>query len=182
MRRKMKSTVTGIRTALSAKTKWNGHVLECELRKPGGMLMGALMSHATDRGETLQELAEHLDVTYGYLGQLRSGARKVRTISGEFARDSAKYLGVSLTRVLLMCGQLTPVDFYESHDVFTESLAAAMAHIGRDARWGHLLTQELRAANQATQYVVVRLYQEATSTMLMPQCSEFVDGNEKLAA
>ncbi len=168
------TTATDIKSASSAAPgRWGGHSLDCEARKPGGMLMAALMGCAMERGHNLVQLARQVGVTPGYLTQLRCGMRSVKTISDKFARSCARYLGLSTTKILMLSGRLAPSDFYESQRTFAEEVAMAMLRICQDVRWAHVITPQLRIADPDTQHAVVRLYEAATGTVLMPGRHDF---------
>lgn len=131
------------------------------------MLLGALFACASERGHLLKDMARELGVTYGYISQLRGDNRKVNAISDKFASDCAKYLGISLARVWVLAGKLQAEDLYAPGDSFDTNLANAIEFIGRDPRWGHLLTPELRRADPQTQHMVVKLYEAATGKVLL---------------
>lgn len=57
---------------------------------PGGPLMGWLCNEAVRRSHDMQAMAKALEVTYGYISQLRNGLRSTESISQEFAASCAK--------------------------------------------------------------------------------------------
>lgn len=146
---------------------WSGHTNEYERSRPGGLLMGALLACAAERGHSLNELCKQLGFVPSYLQQLRTGIRSVRSISDDFSRSCADYLVTSRVHVLFMAGQITPGDFFESNDAYSEDVLRAMNFICLDPEWGHLITNELRSSGIDSQYAVVRLYEAATETVLM---------------
>lgn len=148
---------------------WSGHILDCNITHPGGMLVGALTACAAERGHLLKDVAEELDVTYGYLSQLRSDTRSVLRIGDDFARDCAKYLGISVARVWSLSGKLEARDLYAPQASFESEVVNAVEFIGRDAAWGHQLTPELRRANPESQHMLVKLYEAATGKTLLPR-------------
>lgn len=76
----------------------------------GGPLIGWLYDEARRRGLDLQEMAMELGVTYGYISQLRSGIRRTSTISHDFARSCADFLGTVTLTVMFLAGSLTLKD------------------------------------------------------------------------
>lgn len=80
-------------------------------KSEGGPLLGWLIDEAHNRGQTLQQMATELGVTYGYIAQLRNGLRSQSHISKEFAAACARYLGIPTVVVLLLCGYLDIRDF-----------------------------------------------------------------------
>lgn len=147
---------------------WNGDILEAEAKKPGGRLMGALLSCAAHRGQLQQDLAASLKVTYGYLSQLRTGKRDVKAISEKFARNCAEYLKVSPLKVMLLAGKLTPEDLVEPEGDYDGKLRSAVDFIVRDSRFGHLLSPTLRDADAETRHALVQMYEQATGARLLP--------------
>lgn len=125
------------------------------------------MSCAAHRGELLQDLAGRLDVTYGYLSQLRSGKRDVKSISEKFARRCARYLKVSPLKVMLLAGKLTPEDLVEPDGDYEGKLRGAVDFIMRDSRFGHLITPALRDADAETRHALVQMYEQATGARLL---------------
>lgn len=166
-----KKSKTQIELELSQFAAWNGDILEAEAKKPGGRLMGALMSCAAHRGQLQQDLAAYLDVTYGYLSQLRTGKRSVAAISEKFARSCAKYLKVSTLKVMLLAGKLAPQDLVEPEGDYESQLRSAVDFVFRDGRFGHLITPTLRDADADTRYGLIQMYERATGTRLLPPVS-----------
>ena len=80
-------------------------------KAPGGPLMGWLLNEAATRGMDLPELACELQVTTGYLLQLRNGVRESQNISHDFGAACAVFLGVPTVVVLIVAGHLKLVDF-----------------------------------------------------------------------
>lgn len=151
---------------------WSGRVNEHERTRPGGLLMAALIECAAERGQTQNELSECLGRHYSYLTQLRTGHRSVCNVGDDFSQACAEYLGIPRVEVLIMAGQLGPADFFQPGDAYERALTRAMNFICDDHRYGHLITNELRNAGHDTQYAIVRLYESATGTVLLPQRSE----------
>lgn len=149
---------------------WTGRIDPHEMCKPGGRLMGALLACASDRGENINSLAQQLGIHPSYINQLRTGIRNVFTISDDLARSCAKYLGISMARVLLLAGRMQAADFHDEPEAFKQQLDRAMAAIQMDGRWGHLLTKELLGATPDSVHFLVRLYEAATGTRLMSEC------------
>lgn len=151
---------------------WSGRIGPHEMSKPGGRLMGALLSCAADRGENINSLAQQLGIHPSYINQLRTGLRNVFSISDDLARSCAKYLGISMARVLLLAGRMQAADFQDEPAAFKQQLDRAMVAIQMDRRWGHLLTQELLGATPDSVFCIVRMYEAATGTQLMPACEQ----------
>lgn len=145
---------------------WNGGLDPEEVKRPGGLLLAALVRTAHLRKQHLGDMARDLGVTYGYISQLRSGLRKVDQVSDGFAQACARYLGVPRLAVLQLSGRLRPEDFFEEGGAIPE-ITAASEFIQNDPQWGPLMTIELRALSPDSWYGIVRLYEEATGKKLL---------------
>jgi len=146
---------------------WSGNLDEGELSRPGGLLLAALISCANERRQQLQDMARELGVTYGYINQLRNGIRNVSQVSDDFALQCARYLAVPRLTVLMMSGRVSPEDVFEHKEMMAAEISRAMSYICDDPQWGHLVTPELRKASLESQYVLVRLYEQAAGKRLM---------------
>jgi transcriptional regulator with XRE-family HTH domain len=78
---------------------------------PGGALLGWLFDEARLRQQTLDELAENLGVTPGYLMQISRGLRPTSQISQALTVACARYLGVAPVVIKLVSGSLSMTDF-----------------------------------------------------------------------
>mgnify|MGYP003387465908 CR=1 FL=1 len=81
----------------------------------GGPLLAWLQEEAASRGHRMQDMAQALGVTSGYIHQLKSGLRRVEHISAEFAASCARYLGVPTVVVKIISGKITMNDFLWPH-------------------------------------------------------------------
>lgn len=130
-------------------------------------LLKALSDRAHQLGDDNHEMSAALGVTYGYILQLENGSRPVNTISDDFAAACAQYLGVSRLQALMMAGRVIPEDFFNSADVYQQELERAVKFIEADPTWAVVLTPELKTCSRDTLFGVIRLYEEATGTVLM---------------
>ncbi len=146
---------------------WSGNLDETELNRQGGLLLAALVRCANERRQLLNDMARELGVTYGYINQLRNGIRRVDQVSDDFALGCARYLGVPRLTVLMMAGRVTPEDMFEHREMMASEVGRAMSFICDDPQWGHLVTPELRKSAADSQYLLVRLYEQATGKKLM---------------
>lgn len=154
----------------AAPTKpWDGVVDDDEMSRPGGMLLGALVRTAIERGQSFTDMARELRVTYGYVNQLRNGNRAVNQISDDFALSCARYLGVPRLTVLMMAGRIRLEDFYEVHSLRLQTVAQAFRSIQDDPTWGPMVPEKLLQQNDfESMLLVVRLYEQATGKQLLP--------------
>jgi len=130
-----------------------------------------LTQAAAERGVTLQQLAKELDVTYGYIAQLRAGLRSVTNVSDSFVDQVAQWLHVPRISVLAACGRLKLSDFTDQRNL-DDALNAAYAFIQRDRVWGAVMPASAHKLDQPGRLFVVRLFEAATGTVLIPE-SEF---------
>lgn len=77
----------------------------------GGPLIQWLLDEARRRRMDLSQMAREVGVTYGYIAQLRAGIRKTSTMSHDFARACAEFLGIPAVLVFLLAGSITIRDF-----------------------------------------------------------------------
>ena len=141
-------------------TSWGGHLDPDELIRPGALLLSALVKCASERGQTLTEMAKEVGVTYGYICQLRNGDRKVSSASATFTLGCAIYLGIPHLTALVMAGKLGEKDLYEMNEVPARDLGSAMEVIVSDAKFGTLVTSEIRLGSVQTRYAFVRLIEQ----------------------
>ena len=150
-----------------ARIGWSGGISDEEMARPGALLMAALTHRANERGLRLNEMACELGVTYGYINQLRSGLRSIKSISGDFVLACAIYLSVPRQTILMMAGKILPSDMFEGEETMACQITNAISFMVHDADWGPLVTLELRKSSLDSQYCLVRLYEKATKKILM---------------
>lgn len=147
---------------------WSGVFAEQELGKPGGMLIAALTHHAAERGDSISEMAAKLDVSYSYINQLRNGVRPTSQVSTWFSQACAEYLGVPRMTVLMLAGAISVEDVFEAANPAQSAISRAFSFLQGDQTWAPLLTPEVVTGSLQTKYLVIRLYEEATSHRLLP--------------
>ena len=84
------------------------------------MLVPILMRVAAEKGDSQERLCFHLQVTAGFLSQLRTGIRDGKSVSDEFLRACATYLNVPSLLLQMVVGKITVADA-EALDAFTGS-------------------------------------------------------------
>lgn len=178
------SNVVELRESVAEKSSLERHpgvverrevVLPADELPLGGPLMAALMHAAHERGHTTAELAEALDVTYGYIAQLRSGTRSSANVSDAFAARCARYLGIPRLTVLMLAGRVTSEDFFDENALNYTSLARAYMYIRNDPIWGPrapALSEEEVSRSGELVLLAVWLYEDATGTTLLPGMSD----------
>ncbi len=150
--------------------RYKGTIVEDELLKPGGTLLAMMTGRAQELGHSRAEMAEHIGVTYGYIAQLISGHRLPENMSKEVLEACAQYLGVPKFTVLVAAGIVRPEDIQERPEQIGNTVSAALQFIGKDPTFGPLMPPELltTAVSAQLQYFVVRLFESATGSKLIP--------------
>jgi hypothetical protein len=151
----------------SVRAPWNGGLSVDELARPGGAFLGALLHRANQIGHQLNEMSAELNVTYGYIAQLRSGTRQCSNISDDFVNACAAYLDVPRMTVLLLCGRVRPDDVLHHKHNMAQQIPAAMDFIAADPVFGPLMPIEVRNTSYELQYFVVCMYEKATNKVLL---------------
>lgn len=161
---------------------------EDDMKRPGAVLLGWLFRAANDRNMNLQELAKALDVSYGYISQLRGGVREVRGVGGQFLGKSAEFLGVPRIAVMIAAGVVTVEDFHDSPAQFAAEVDSAIQYIAKDATFGALMPADMLRASMQMKSFVVQLYQQATGRKLVDSAVDIksvfktVEEHRKLSA
>jgi hypothetical protein len=130
------------------------------VRQEDPPLMRALLREAQRRGHQLQQMADSLGCTYGYVSQLRTGIREPQHIGQEFAQKAAAYLGVPTVLVKLLAGRLALGDFAWPQRSREEDIADGLAALRDDPVLGALVPDALYQAASEVQEFVSALYME----------------------
>ncbi|MCO6414113.1 MAG: helix-turn-helix transcriptional regulator [Thiogranum sp.] len=153
-----------------------------DLSRPGATLLSWLFAKANADGYTLSQLAEQLGVTYGYVSQLRSGARKTQHISQTFSRAAAEYLGVPHIAVLLAAGIVQPEDYYDSPESFRQRVDSGINTMRQDPQWGPLVPAGIGRQSYEYKRLLVLLYERATQQTLLPDATDLDDLVQQIQA
>lgn len=169
MSKKLKTVGDTAVAAAPQKTqqRWNVPLDSGTLNKPGGLLMSALVARASEKGQSIPEMAENLGYSYPYINLLISGLRRVDQVSDEFTDKAAAYLQVPRIVVLMLASRITPKDYFENGTFTASLIEPAMRFISSDQRWGPLMTPELRSGSLESQYGIIKLYEAATGKKLL---------------
>lgn len=123
-------------------------------------LVRVLLREAQRRGDQLQQMAERLGCTYGYISQLRNGIREPEHIGQEFAQKAAVYLGVPAALVKLLAGRLTIRDFAWPQRSREDDIADGLDALRDDPVIGAMVPEALYQAAPEVQEFVFALYTE----------------------
>lgn len=161
---------------------WSGEYDQRTLHRPGGLLMAALVQHATVRGESIAQLAEQLGFSYPYINLLMSGTRKVTQASDDFIHACAVYLRIPRLTAMMLAGRVTPADVFELGKFNSRMLEPAMEYIAADSEWSGLLTAQLRSSSAQSKYCLVKMYEKATGRKLLADELDTTRVAQELAA
>lgn len=175
-------TATAKHTSSAAADGWSGDYDQRTLHRPGGLLMAALVQHATTRGESIPQMADSLGFSYPYINLLMSGTRKVTQASDEFIHACALYLKIPRLTAMMLAGRVTPSDVFELGRFNARMLEPAMSYIAADPEWSGLLTAQLRSASAQSKYCVIRLYERATGRKLLADALDIGTVAKEVAA
>ena len=145
----------------------------------GGPLLGWLTDEAQSRRLNQAELAAELGVTYGYIAQLRNGLRRVDSISYNFARSCALFLGVPTVIVFMLSGVLTMRDFSFTNETEEAILERAIRRVQSDPHIRSSLPVDLALLPVDAQRAIVLMYSEATGADVfrlreLPECARWL--------
>lgn len=161
---KKSSIASGFQNA----SPWDKSIKKDELDKAGGPLIAMLMGRAQQLGQTGQEMALDLGITYGFIGQLKSGVRQTCNIDDLHLSKMAEYLGVPRVVVLLASGKLQMEDFFEVPEEITDGmLNAALATMAQDPVCAIALPKDAHSASHELKVYLVTLYEAATGRRLL---------------
>lgn len=150
-------------------TVWADLSVPSEVAKaPGGTLICMLFEAAHKKGHKMADIGKELEVSYGYIAQLRSGQKRADRISREFAAKCAAYLGVPIMTVMLAADKITTEDLTVSPAKLATSVRSAMEYIRRDPEFGALGGVEFSQMPIQVQFTLVKLYEKASGLKLLP--------------
>ena len=133
------------------------------LYKGGIPLMTWLFDEGRLRGLEVSELARELNVTTGYLNQLRSGARKTEDLSHDMCESCGRFLSVPPIAVKVVAGVIRLSDFLHPAESEEEAVERAIRHIQDDPIIRQAIPVDLSALTLEAKKVVVLMYTETAS-------------------
>ena len=150
-----------------ARAPWNGGLSKADIGRPGGALIAALLYQANKNGHQQQELADALNVTHGYMCQLRGGHRLTANISDDFVNAASLYLSVPRMTIYMLSGRVTPDDVLLHKNNIKSEIENAIEFIAKDAVHGPLMPPSVRDCDLGVQRFIVSMYEKATNKVLL---------------
>ena len=157
------------RRKCARRTGWTDGLTEKETSVPGARLMQMLLTKANEQGLQLRELATRLDVTPGYLHQLRTGLKPIAGISRQLIDNIRIYLDIPRVSVLLAAGIVRVEDFYDDAGVLSVYLRQGIDFIRRDPQWGALVPVDFVDPKEDLLKFIIKLYESATDRKILPE-------------
>lgn len=101
---------------------WSGRVDPDGVRRPGGLLVAALMQAAAERDLSLGALATAMGVSYWSLSQLRIGFRPIESLDDDLAQACAAFLDLPPLTIEVLAGLVDPAQALSSVPLTGEDL------------------------------------------------------------
>jgi len=142
---------------------WNGWR---DVAGERNLLLEALVRAANAKGQQLAALAEALNVTYGYVAQLRNGHRHTENISERFVQSCARYLNVPGITVKLLAGRVGLQDFVLPGEIEAKRIEQGLQHLSEDPLLGGFVPASLGEQPEDVKRFILMLYQEVSGCEL----------------
>ena len=154
------------RKTKSSHRGWTAFTKE-EAERPGSALLKLIYEEGFRRGLNITEIADEIEVSYGYMAQLRNGLRSVPHVSDEVLQNIATFLQVPRFTVLLAAEKIKLSDFYEPNTL-EHSIEVALVDMALDPQWAGIIPVSIADADPKLKLLTIRLYEKATGKKLMP--------------
>ena len=120
---------------------------------------------------SLKQLARHLQVGQSYVSQLSCGAKPLSSVSDQFLRGCAEYLGMPVVLIYLLSGRLQSKDFFIPPTNMDLLVDCALEQIGRTTIAAETAIDFtiLSRLPMAAKLLIVLLYERAESVLLIPR-------------
>lgn len=104
---------------------WSGRLEPADLARPAGMLIAALSRCASERGQSLSEMAAAMDLSYWAVSQLRIGFRRIEELDESMASACAAYLDRPVLTIHMLAGLLDPDEALQTAALTPEDIVHA---------------------------------------------------------
>lgn len=127
------------------------------------ILLWRLAVMAQERGESAQDVARQIKVSYPYFMALLRGQRPIENASKEVLTAIANYLGISVAQAYVWAGVLRAEDFFSPKSLQTE-MADLYRHMMSNPEFGTYVPtpDEWRSLPTTTKVLIAALYERAT--------------------
>ncbi|WP_440995640.1 helix-turn-helix domain-containing protein [Arhodomonas sp. SL1] len=133
--------------------------------------MQILFTKAVERGVTITELAEEIDVGTSTLSHLRTGRRQANHLDSSIIERIATWLELPKLAVMILADQVTMADFYVPGrtrlDQIDENITQAIQYIRGDEEWRGFIPRDVDEWRREDQVFVIWCYEQATGTKLI---------------
>lgn len=106
----------------STPERWSGRLDPDGFKRPGGLLIAALMQASAERDLSLSELATAMGVSYWGLSQLRIGFRPIEALDDDLAQASAAFLDLPALTIQMLAGLVEPAEAMASMPLTGEDI------------------------------------------------------------
>lgn len=131
-------------------------------------LVEAIRSRARERGESMQDVAANIEVSYVYLTSLLSGTREVSGLADDKKRKVAEYLGVPVAQVYILAEILKPEDFVIPQSL-DERTYLSFKKLGADPVWSCTVPSidDWNITPSGVRLLVALMYERLSETVLL---------------
>jgi hypothetical protein len=102
--------------------RWGGRLDPDGFKRPGGLLIAALMQGAAERDLSPSELATTMGVSYWSLSQLRIGFRPIESLDDDVAQASSAFLDLPPLTIQMLAGLVDPAEALASMPLTGEDI------------------------------------------------------------
>ncbi len=120
---------------------------------------------------SLAQVGHRLKVGGSYLSQLSRGTKPLASVSEQFLRGCAEYLGIPVVLVYLLAGRLRAKDFFISPMTMEMRIDSSLEQIAKSKIGAETAVDAgmLIGLPYAAKFLVVLLYERAEGVRLLPQ-------------
>lgn len=155
-----------IKSAAAEKNQVTQEAPESRIRRlyaaQGGPLIGWLYDEARIRNQDLKQMSKELNVTFGYINQLRTGHRSTVSLSQKMTNSCARYLGVPPIVVKLLAGVISMSDFLFANETEEQLVERAIRKVQSDPQIRKSVPENLSELPMDAKKAIVAMYGEVS--------------------